>query len=248
MARIETKTKDGALAFLQKLKSQLLGDLPPVTEIRTHVDQEYEKYKQAREKAKNNGLPSPETCRSTPEAIFVDEYLIGHVSSALQSFDGMDKIKAEKALLYEFHRTTEHHGISTQTCSRSPRSPFTKDTLSMHSEEIFKYWSDKEKLGFDRASPDFCFRDPFPYKILSRQNTFRLGASRPRDHWSISSARRSYIGACRTRSPEGRNLNGRMTSHAQLPTMQPKRVLAYKLGNPFPNQSDDRFGMVQIFM
>jgi hypothetical protein len=176
MARIEAKTKEGALAFLQKLEALLLEDLPQAATIRNYVESELSHYKQIRATADVSGLQAPATCRSTPEAIFVDEFVINNVSSALEKFGGMDKAKAARSLLYEFYRTTEHQGISTQTCSRAPRSPFSKRTLAMTSDGVFDYWRNK---GFDRASPDFRLREPFPFKILFEAKYFPPSAASP---------------------------------------------------------------------
>jgi hypothetical protein len=110
----------------------------------------------------------------SPEAAFLNTYVIRQVFNHLQKAGGLNPAQAREALLNEYHKTMPD--IAKGGVGHPLRHPFNKATATS-AESTYKNWlTPKNGDGLTKSYPDFAVRDPFPHRILFEGKFFAKDA------------------------------------------------------------------------
>jgi hypothetical protein len=160
---MEESTKDLALEFLNEFGKTLNKTLPGPADMEAWV-------RPTVAAAKINGQQKH---LRLPEAAFLNGQALPVLFNFLQSYSGLSKEQARKALLNEYYRTTP--AISMRSPIRWEKHPFRK-ILGANARDIYRKWKNPDERGaLTQSSPDFSLREPFPHSILFEGKYFPHG-------------------------------------------------------------------------
>jgi hypothetical protein len=109
-----------------------------------------------------------------PEAAFLNGQALPVLFDFLQTYSGLSKEQAQKALLNEYYRTASE--MSRQSPIRWERHPFRK-VFNANARDIYRRWMNPDEGGaLTMSSPDFALSDPFPHSILFEGKYFASGS------------------------------------------------------------------------
>jgi len=131
-------SKEDAYQFLKKLEEFLNEKIPPPKIMRREVDLIV---KSAKESQK-------ERHKAFPEGALLNQYIAPNLYDFISNWPGMDKDKAQRALLSESHR--QMSSISSGPPGRHEPHPFNK-VIGVTPKQVMKQWKG-EAAGLPQCS------------------------------------------------------------------------------------------------